>query len=69
MKSSPFIWRYVKSVKLTVKISSIFVAFLEEMNFTFSKRTNVHILVKKCDEQHFVRKNIEKQKMKKIGTS
>jgi hypothetical protein len=28
------IWHYVVSVKLTVKISSIFVAFLEKMNFT-----------------------------------
>ena len=33
MKSSPSIWQYVVSVKSTVKISSIFVAFLENMNF------------------------------------
>ena len=33
-KSSPSIWHYVVSVKPTVKISSIFVAFLENMNFT-----------------------------------
>ena len=33
MKSSPSIWGYVVSVKSTVKISSIFVAFLENMNF------------------------------------
>ena len=33
MKSSPSIWRYVVNVKLTVKISSIFVAFLDNMNF------------------------------------
>ena len=32
MKSSPSIWRY--TVKLTVNIVSIFVAFLENMNFT-----------------------------------
>ena len=32
MKSS--IWRYVVNVKSTVKILSIFVAFLENMNFT-----------------------------------
>ena len=32
MKSSPSIY-YVVSVKSTVKISSIFVAFLENMNF------------------------------------
>ena len=33
MKSSPSIWHYVVNVKSTVKISSIFVAFLENMNF------------------------------------
>ena len=33
MKSSPSIWRYVVNVKSTVKILSIFVAFLENMNF------------------------------------
>ena len=32
-KSSPSIWHYAVSVKLTVKISSIFVAFLENTNF------------------------------------
>ena len=33
MKSSRLIWRYVVNVKSTVKISLIFVAFLENMNF------------------------------------
>ena len=33
MKSSPSIWHYVVNVKSTVKISSVFVAFLENMNF------------------------------------
>ena len=33
MKSSLSIWRYVVFVKSTVKISSIFVAFLENINF------------------------------------
>ena len=33
MKSSPSIWRYVVNVKSAVKILSIFVAFLENMNF------------------------------------
>ena len=33
MKSSPSIWNYVVSVNLTVKISSIFVAFLENTDF------------------------------------
>ena len=37
MTSSPSIWHYVVNVKSTVKISSIFVAFLEKMNF---KRPN-----------------------------
>ena len=32
-KSSRSIWRYVVSVKSTVKISSILVAYLEKMNF------------------------------------
>ena len=32
-KSSPWIWHYVVSVKSTVKILSIFVAFLENTNF------------------------------------
>ena len=32
-QSSPLIWHCVVSVKSTVKISSIFVAFLENMNF------------------------------------
>ena len=32
-KSSPSIWHYVVSVKSTVKISSFFVAFLENTNF------------------------------------
>ena len=35
MKSSLSTWRYVVNVKSTVKISSIFVAFLENTNFTF----------------------------------
>ena len=33
MKSSPTIWHYVVSVKSTVQISSIFMAFLENTNF------------------------------------
>ena len=37
MKFSPSIWRYVVNVKSTVKISSIFVAFLENMNFKSEK--------------------------------
>ena len=33
MKSSSLIWRYVVNFKSIVKISSIFVAVLENMNF------------------------------------
>ena len=33
MKSPPLIWHLLQSVKSTVKISSIFVAFLRNMNF------------------------------------
>ena len=33
MKSSQSIWHYVLDLKSTVKILSIFVAFLENMNF------------------------------------
>ena len=35
MKFSPLIWQLLNSVKSTVKILSIFVAFFENMNFTF----------------------------------
>ena len=57
MKSSPSIWHYVVDVKLTVKISSISVAFLENMNkfmfstkaTTFDKIFTVHLtLCSKC---------------------
>ena len=34
MKYSQSIWRYVVNLKSTVKILSIFVAFLEDINFT-----------------------------------
>ena len=37
MKSTPSIWHLLHNVKLTVKILSIFVAFLENMNFQNSK--------------------------------
>ena len=35
MKSSPSIWQLLHTVKLAVKILSIFVAFSENVNFTF----------------------------------
>ena len=45
MKSSPSIWRYVVNVKSTVKILSIFVAFLENVNFMCKrKRVNATTL-------------------------
>ena len=39
MKSLPSIWRYVVIVKSTIQISSISVAFLENMNFKFTNGT------------------------------
>ena len=46
MKSSPSIWHYVVSVKLTVNISPIFVAFLENMNFKSEEawKNDYHII-------------------------
>ena len=38
MKSSLSIWHYVVNVKSTVKILSVCVAFLENMNFTYHSR-------------------------------
>ena len=35
-KYSPSIWQYVVTVKLTVKISSINAAYLENMNFNIN---------------------------------
>ena len=35
-----WIWQYVVTVKLTVKFSSIFVGFLENMNFTKDSKAN-----------------------------
>ena len=41
MKSSPSIWHYKVDVKSAVKISSIFVAFLENMNFTIETKFGI----------------------------
>ena len=43
MKSSRSIWHYVVSVKSAVKISSIFVAFLENTNFTIQSVFSIRI--------------------------
>ena len=43
MKSSPLIWQLLRTVKLTVKILSIFVSFSENVNFTYYIN-NGHIL-------------------------
>ena len=40
MKSSPAIWHLLYNVKSMVKISSIFVAFLENMDFMKVARHN-----------------------------
>ena len=47
MKSSLLIWRYVVNVKSIVKILSIFVAFLENMNFTHLEH---NVFKKQCLE-------------------
>ena len=44
MKSSPSIWRCVVNVKSTVKIPLIFVAFLENMNFTIISKPQKFVL-------------------------
>ena len=41
IKSSPSIWRCVVNVKSTVKILSIFVSFLENMNFICKIQSNL----------------------------
>ena len=41
MKSSPSIWHLLHNVKSTVKISSIFVAFFENMNFNNHSKENL----------------------------
>ena len=38
MKSSQSIWRLLHNVKLMVKILSIFVVFLENMNFIYEDK-------------------------------
>ena len=38
--SSPSIWQLLHNAKLTVKISSFFVAFLEDMNFKHKQSLN-----------------------------
>ena len=43
MESSPSIWRYIVNVKSTVRISSIFVAFLENTNFMTTNLSQVKI--------------------------
>ena len=47
MKSSPLIWHLLHNVKLTVKILSIFVAFLENINFNDQYRTFFFSRIKK----------------------
>ena len=46
MKSLPLIWHLIHNVKSTVKISSIFVAFLENMNFNSAAQMHVREEVK-----------------------
>ena len=46
-----FNWHYVVNVKSTVKISSIFVAFFENMNF---KYRNYYCIAKKEEQMVFL---------------
>ena len=58
-KSSSLIWHYVVSVKSTVKISSIFVAFLENTNFSkvsFMFKWYIVLLVGKGKNKYLVKK-------------
>ena len=52
-KSSPSIWHYVVSVKSTVKISSIFVTFLENMNFKQGNGNKVLSVLLKLTQYNF----------------
>ena len=51
MKSLLSIWRLLHSVKSTVKISSIFVAFLENMNFKGNSKVATSWHMKVQNEQ------------------
>ena len=51
MKSSPSIWRYVVNVKSTVKILSILVASLENMNF--NTKSFKEVTKPQLEEKHF----------------
>ena len=53
MKSSPSIWHLLHNVKSTVKISSIFVAFLENMNFKNLSLTKGQ-LISKANSKVFI---------------
>ena len=55
MKSSPSIWQYVVSVKSMMKISSIFVAFLENTNFKWKK---FQVRLQKGSEPIVIHKNV-----------
>ena len=62
MKSSLSIWRYILSVKYTMKFSSIFVAFLENMTFTISGELPISIINEKRDKgsQNFLKLGMQK---------
>ena len=50
MKFSPSIWRYVVNIKLAVKISSILMAFLKDINFTVT----FHRILDGAISEHFL---------------
>ena len=47
---TPLIWHYVVSVKSAVKISSTFVAFLENTNFKKNRQIGLLCIVEKAQE-------------------
>ena len=57
MKSSASIWHLLHTVKSTVKISSIFTVFLENMNFT--KNVFLHLQILTIDLDLADSKHIE----------
>ena len=60
MNSSPWIWHLLHNVKLPVKISSIFVVFLENMNFGLELYTVVDFMVKKVEKAYLKNRKIQK---------
>ena len=54
MKSSLTIWHLLHNVKLTVKILSIFVAFLENMNFNLKRVETIFAIGRQMQSRTFL---------------